>query len=82
MTDPRSIAAGGIVGRLFSGLRFPQLFAVLAGLLLLDLVLPDPIPLLDELILATLTMVVGSWKVRNNDGGFEKPPEKDITPRS
>jgi hypothetical protein len=80
MTDPRSIAAGGIVGRLFGHLRFPQLFAVLAGLLLLDLVLPDPIPLLDEVILAVLTLVVGSWRVRDQDP-FSKPPEKNVTPR-
>jgi uncharacterized protein DUF6116 len=81
--NPRSIAAGGLVSRLFGHLRFPQLFAVLAGLLLLDLVLPDPIPFLDEIILAVLTMVVGSWKVRDDTGGaaYQKPPEKDITPR-
>jgi hypothetical protein len=79
MNDPRSIAAGGMVGRLLGGLRFPQLFAVLAGLLLLDLIMPDPIPLLDEVILAVLTMVVGSWKVRDQDP-FVKPPEKNITP--
>ena len=80
MTAPRSIAAGGIVGRLLGRLRFPQLFAVLAGLLLLDLVLPDPIPFLDEMILLVLTMVVGSWKARDDGGGFDKPPEKNITP--
>jgi hypothetical protein len=80
VTDPRSIAAGGIVGRLLGRLRFPQLFAVLAGLLLLDLIVPDPIPLLDEVILAVLTMVVGSWRVHEQDP-FQKPPEKNITPR-
>ena len=80
MTDPRSIATGGIMGRLLGRLRFPQLFAVLAGLLLLDLILPDPIPLLDEMILAVLTLAVGSFRVRDADP-FVKPPEKDITPR-
>jgi hypothetical protein len=79
MTDPRSIVTGGIMGRLLGRLRFPQLFAVLAGLLLLDLVLPDPIPLLDELILAVLTLAVGSWRVRDPDP-FVKPPEKNVTP--
>ena len=80
MTEPRSIVAGGILGRLLGRLRFPQLFAVLAGLLLLDLILPDPIPLLDEVILAVLTLVVGSWKVRDDDP-FTKPAEKNVTPR-
>ena len=68
------------MGRLLGRLRFPQLFAVLAGLLLLDLILPDPIPLLDEMILAVLTLAVGSFRVRDADP-YVKPPEKNVTPR-
>ena len=41
--------------------------------------LPDPIPLLDEMILAVLTLAVGSWRVRDHDP-FVKPPEKNVTP--
>lgn len=80
MTDPRGILTGGLLGRMLGNLRFPQLFSVLAGLLLLDLILPDPIPLLDEMILAVLTLAVGSWKVRDEDP-YVKPAEKNVTPR-
>ena len=72
-------AAGGLIGRFLGGLRFPQLFAVLAGLLLLDLLMPDPIPLLDEAILAIFTLLVGLWRERERDPF--KPEEKNVTPR-
>jgi Family of unknown function (DUF6116) len=79
MTDQRSIATGGLVGRLLGGMRFPQLFAVLAGLLLFDLMIPDLIPFLDEIVLAVLTLLVGSWRSRDEDP-FAKPDEKNVTP--
>jgi hypothetical protein len=71
--------AGGLVGRVLGRLRFPQLFAVLAGLLLLDLLLPDPIPFLDEVVLAVFTMLVGLWRQRDDDVP-ERRTEKNITP--
>jgi hypothetical protein len=80
MTDPRSLVTGGLLTRLFGRMRFPQLFAVLAGLLLLDLLMPDPIPFLDEIILAVFTLLVGMWREREPDP-FPKPPEKNVTPR-
>jgi hypothetical protein len=45
-------------------LRFPTLFAVFALLTVLDLVLPDPLPLADELGLALLTLLLGLWRDR------------------
>jgi hypothetical protein len=45
-------------------LRFPTLFALFALLTLLDLVLPDPLPLVDELGLALLTLLLGLWRDR------------------
>jgi hypothetical protein len=47
-----------------SRLRFPWLFAVTALLLVVDLMLPDPVPLLDELVLALLTLLFGAWRRR------------------
>jgi hypothetical protein len=73
-------SAGGLVGRVLGRLRFPQLFAVLAGLLLLDLVLPDPIPLLDEIVLVVFTMLVGMWRQRDPDDVPQRRTEKNITP--
>ena len=78
VTSPTQ-TAGGLVGRMLGRLRFPQLFVVLAGLLLLDLVLPDPIPLLDEAILGIFTLLVGLWRERKPDP-YAKPPEKNVTP--
>lgn len=43
-------------------LRFPVLAAVAAGLFLLTLLLPDPLPFADELLLGLLTLLFASWK--------------------
>ena len=45
-------------------LRFPGLFALLAAVFLFDLVVPDFIPFVDEIILALLTMLFALWKER------------------
>jgi hypothetical protein len=65
-----------LLGRLLPRLRFPHLFAILAGLLVLDLLLPDPIPLVDELTLAVFTFLIGSWRVRREP---QQEP-RDVTP--
>jgi hypothetical protein len=51
-----------LIGRL--NLRFPTLFALFALLTALDLVLPDPLPLVDELGLALLTLLLALWRDR------------------
>jgi hypothetical protein len=45
-------------------LRFPALFTIFALLTVLDFVLPDPLPLVDELGLALLTILLGLWRDR------------------
>ena len=47
-------------------LRFPTLFAIFAVLTVLDFVLPDPLPLADELGLALLTLLLGLWRDRRS----------------
>jgi Family of unknown function (DUF6116) len=47
-------------------LRFPALFTALVILTALDLVVPDLIPLVDEIGLALLLVLVGRWKDRRN----------------
>ncbi len=61
-------------------LRFPQLFAVLAGLFLFDLLMPDFVPFIDELLLGLLTLLVGSIRSRNAEVPREDPPIKNVTP--
>lgn len=64
--DPESLRRRGILQRLLGGLnlRFPGLFALLAVIFLVDLVVPDFIPFVDEIILAILTAIFGLWKDR------------------
>jgi len=47
-----------------SRLRFPQLLALTAGLFLLDLVVPDPIPLADEVLLGLATLLLANLRKR------------------
>jgi hypothetical protein len=61
-------------------LRFPHLFLLTLGLFLFDLVVPDFLPLVDETLLALTTLLLGSWRKREEIG--EKPPIKDVTPRA
>jgi hypothetical protein len=65
-------------------LRFPQLFLLLLALLVADLFVPDPIPFLDELVLGTLTVLVGSWgrRAKAPRESVDKEPPKNVTPRS
>ena len=64
------------IQRILPGMKFPTLFVILAALLGLDLVFPDPIPLIDEVGLAILTLLVGSWRSRREP---DLPP-RDVTP--
>ena len=55
-----------IAGRLLKrfNLRFPTLVLILGALTLIDFLIPDPIPLIDEIMLALLTILFASWKNR------------------
>ncbi|KRG78093.1 membrane protein [Stenotrophomonas ginsengisoli] len=48
-------------------LRFPTLFALTGILFLVTLLIPDPIPLLDEVLFGLGTLLLANWKKR-------KPP--------
>lgn len=58
MANP--ISAGLL--RFASRLRFPQLFALIATLFLLDLAIPDFIPFVDEILLGLATLLLGSLR--------------------
>lgn len=68
-----------------SRLRFPTLFKIVAALFIVDLVTPDLIPILtfgmpfDEIFMGALTLLLASWKGRNEtpgqaDNPTSKPP--------
>lgn len=60
MSNPITRHLVGFAGRL----RFPQLFAITAGLFVLDLVIPDPVPFLDEIVLGLATLLLANWRKR------------------
>ncbi len=45
-------------------LRFPVLVILLAAVTVLDVLIPDLIPFVDEIGLALLTLVLSRWKAR------------------
>jgi hypothetical protein len=73
--DGRSPLAA-LVRAFLPRLRYPYLVLALGGLLLVDLVVPDPIPLVDELMLAILTFIAASFTTRRDD----RQPPRDVTP--
>ncbi len=58
------------------GLKFRQLFLITAALFLLNLVIPDPIPFFDELILGLLALLFASWK--RNDVQKSAPADPSV----
>ena len=60
--SPRISMAARLLKKL--NLRFPTLVLLLGLLTLIDFVIPDFIPFVDEIGLALLTMLFGMWKNR------------------
>lgn len=60
--------------RFLGRLRFPVLFALAAGLLLVNLVIPDPLPLIDELLLLIGSVALGSLRRRRDQGDSGSTP--------
>jgi hypothetical protein len=58
-----SPATGPIMG-FASRLRFPTLFFITLGLWAINMVLPDPLPLIDEIVMGLLTLMLATWKNR------------------
>ncbi len=78
MPTPSQGLIRSLLGSFGARLKFPQLFAIAAGLFLLDLLIPDLIPFIDEILLGLLTLLLGS--MQKKEAEIEKPPMKDITP--
>lgn len=69
-----------IFTRWVSRLRFPQLFTFTAALFVIDFLVPDLVPFLDEILLAAATLLLANLKDNKSVQDFDKPREKDITP--
>ena len=59
---------GQLVTRFAAGLRFPTLFLLVAGLFVVDLLIPDVIPFVDEALLALGTLLLASLRTRRAPG--------------
>ena len=57
-------SAPGMILSALSKLRFPTLFVVFAGLFLLDVLVPDLVPFVDELLLGIVTLLLAMMKRR------------------
>lgn len=69
----------GLLTRFFSRLRFPWLFGLVAMLFGLDLVLPDFLPFIDELLLGLATLLLASWKQRKADQHLPAAPQTEAS---
>lgn len=56
-------ATGPIMG-FASRLRFPTLFFITLALWAVNMVIPDPLPLIDEIVMGLLTLMLATWKNR------------------
>lgn len=56
----------GLVRRYARRLRYPRLLVLTAALFGVDLLLPDVVPFVDEILLGLLTVVLGSLRTRRD----------------
>ena len=59
--------------RFLGRLSYPRLFALTAALFAVDLVVPDIIPFVDELLLGLGTLLLANWKTRKDPGPIDAP---------
>ena len=57
--------------RFLGRLSYPRLFALTAALFAIDLVIPDVIPLADEILLGLGTLLLANWKKRKEPGPID-----------
>lgn len=51
----------------FARLRFPTLLAIAGVLFAVNLVVPDLVPFVDEILLGLVTLILANWKKRDGD---------------
>jgi len=63
--------------RYASNLRFPRLLAVTAALFVIDLLFPDVVPFVDEILLGLISLLLAS--LRKRDSEMSRKDESTIT---
>jgi len=61
----------GLLRRYLGRLRFPWLFLLTLIVLVVDVAIPDVIPVADELLLTLLGLLLGSLKTRRSEEGAD-----------
>ncbi len=70
MANPLTAPLLGFLGKL----SFPRLFVLTAALFVVDLAVPDFVPLADEMLLGMGTLLLASWKKRKDPSLPPAPP--------
>lgn len=65
MNPARSVLSAGLT-RYLSRLRFPQLFLITGIIFVVNVIVPDLIPFVDEIMLGLLTLLLGSLREKRN----------------
>ncbi len=66
----------------FAGqLKSSTLLLLVTSLFVLDLIIPDPLPFIDEIILGIMAVLIARWQSRNAEPPpAPKPPPKNVSP--
>lgn len=70
MANPLLAPVLGFLGRL----SYPRLFVLTAALFVFDVVVPDFVPLIDEILLGLGTLLLANWKNRKAPVEPRSPP--------
>ena len=84
MTAPRFTLTSALE-RLLGRFRGSHLALILGLLFVVDLFIPDPLPFVDEAVLAILALLAGKWATRGDSESAptdQQPGPIDITDRS
>lgn len=69
------------VERVATRLKFPQLFAVFLTLFILDVLIPDFVPFIDEILLGLAAALFGMWREKVRTPAVPAGrPLKNVTP--
>ncbi len=79
---------GGLLTGVLARLGPRRLAWVFGVLFVVNLLVPDPIPIVDELLLGLLTLILAQWRsappeesAGSTGGSGTKPPMKNVTPK-
>lgn len=81
-----STVSGSMLTRFLDRLSSWQMITLLGTLFVADVFFPDPIPLLDEMVLGISTLLLTRWRLKRkaeedaSAGSSHKPPPKNVTP--